>query len=154
MKLGIISDTHGYFDPKIPDVFNGVDFILHGGDIGPASILHQLEAIAPVTAVLGNTDAPLPGIRETEFVQCQGCGVLLHHIVDPLRLSESISRRLELNKPHLVVFGHTHKPFCKTIGKVLFFNPGYAGHQRFSLPRSVAVLHCDGTALREEFISL
>src|SRR5262245_36659364 len=102
MKLGVISDTHGLLDPKIPGVFEGVDLILHGGDIGPAAILHQLEAIAPVTAVLGNTDAPLPGIRETEYVQCGSLGVLLHHIVDPNRLSESISRRLELNKPRLV----------------------------------------------------
>lgn len=154
MKLGIISDTHGLFDPKIPGIFEGVDFILHGGDIGPAAILHQLEAIAPVTAVLGNTDGPMAGIRETEFVRCGDLGVLLHHIVDPGHLSDSIVRRIELNKPRVVVFGHTHKPFSKTMGGVLFFNPGYAGPQRFALPRSVALLHWEGSRLREEVIPL
>jgi putative phosphoesterase len=154
MKLGVISDTHGLFDPKIPGIFKGVDFILHGGDIGPEAILHQLEEIAPVTAVLGNTDTPLPGIRETEFVECGELGVLIHHIVDPARLTESLSRRLELNKPRLVVFGHTHKPFSKSIGDVHFFNPGYAGPQRFELPRSVAILHYEDSKLREEYIAL
>ena len=154
MKLGIISDTHGWFDPKIPGIFKGVDFILHGGDIGPEAILHQLEEIAPVTAVLGNTDAPLPGIRDTEFVRCDDLGALIHHIVDPEHLSEPIQRRLELNQPRLVVFGHTHKPYSKSIGEVLFFNPGYAGPQRFALPRSVAVLHWEGSKLREEFVQL
>jgi putative phosphoesterase len=154
MKLGIISDTHGLFDSKIPRIFKGVDFILHGGDIGPESILHQLEEIAPVTAVLGNTDSPLPGIRETEFVQYGDLGVLIHHIVDPDRPSESLSRRLELNQPRLVVFGHTHKPFSKTIGGIHFFNPGYAGPQRFALPRSVAILHYEDSKVREEVIPL
>ena len=113
MKLGIISDTHGLFDPKVPKIFQGVDFILHGGDIGPASILHRLEEIAPVTAVLGNTDSPLPGIRETEFAQCGDLGVLIHHIVDPENLTESISRRIQLNQPRVLIFGHTHKPYSK-----------------------------------------
>jgi len=154
MKLGIISDTHGYFDPKIPGIFAGVDFILHGGDIGPPMILNQLEALAPVTAVLGNTDSPLPGIRETEFVNCDGLGVLVHHIVDPDRLTEHLVRRLELNKPRLVVFGHTHKPFSGIANGVRFFNPGYAGHQRFSLPRSVALVEWDGENFQEKFIPL
>ena len=56
MKLGIISDTHSFLDPRIAQIFDGVEHILHAGDVGPHSLLLELGAIAPVTAVLGNTD--------------------------------------------------------------------------------------------------
>jgi putative phosphoesterase len=56
MRLGIISDTHGLLRPEVFDVFQGVDHILHAGDIGTLDILTALEAIAPVSAVWGNTD--------------------------------------------------------------------------------------------------
>jgi predicted phosphodiesterase len=51
MRLGIISDTHGLLRPEVYDVFSGVDHILHAGDVGPAELLAELGAIAPVTAV-------------------------------------------------------------------------------------------------------
>ena len=63
--IGIISDTHGVFDPKIPGIFKTVSHILHAGDIGDLRVLQQLERIAPVTAVSGNVDegnVP-PGVR-------------------------------------------------------------------------------------------
>ena len=56
MKLGLISDTHGFLDSKLTRIFRGVDHILHAGDIGPDYLIAQLESIAPVTAVLGNND--------------------------------------------------------------------------------------------------
>ena len=56
MRLGIIADTHGLLRPEVFDVFSGVDHILHAGDVGPLSLLGELEALAPVTAVYGNTD--------------------------------------------------------------------------------------------------
>ena len=58
------------------------------------------------------------------------------------------------SRPDVVVFGHTHKPYCETIGGTLFFNPGYAGKSRFGLPRTVAILHCDGAAITPEFKAL
>ena len=54
----------------------------------------------------------------------------------------------------VVVFGHTHKPFCEKIGNALFFNPGYAGKPRFNLPRNVAVLHCDTDGITADFLEL
>ncbi len=51
MRLGIISDTHGKLRPEVFDVFAEVDHIIHGGDIGPADLLVELEVLAPVTAV-------------------------------------------------------------------------------------------------------
>ena len=75
MKIGVISDTHGYFDPRLPALFAGVDHILHAGDIGRYDIISELENIAPVTAVLGNNDYDLT-LRETEIVTLDGRKVL------------------------------------------------------------------------------
>ena len=72
MKLGAISDTHGHFDPKIPKLFDGVDHILHGGDIGLPWLILELEHIAPVTAVLGNNDDAGLDFRETELAELEG----------------------------------------------------------------------------------
>ena len=153
MKIGAISDTHGYFDPKIPKLFAGVDHILHGGDIGLPWLILELEQIAPVTAVLGNTDVGLD-FKETEVAEFAGHKFLVHHIVDPRKPAEAIQRRIIREGPEIVVFGHTHKPFCETIGRTLYFNPGYAGKPRFNLTRSVAILHCDTNGIRPEFLEL
>ncbi|EEF62408.1 metallophosphoesterase family protein [Pedosphaera parvula] len=153
MKIGIISDTHNFFDPKIPKIFKGVDHILHAGDIGQPQIIHQLESIAPVTAVLGNTDVGLH-YRQTEVVKLGGRKFLVHHIVDAQRPSEVLQRRLSRENPDVVVFGHTHKPFNELIGHTLYFNPGSAGKKRFSLPRTLAILHCDAKGIRPEYFDL
>jgi len=153
MKVGVISDTHGFLDQKIPQLFVGVEHILHAGDVGPQSLLLELEAIAPVTAVLGNTDTWL-NLKLTELAEFGGRKFLLHHIVNPHSLTDELKDRMATVRPDAVIFGHTHKPFCETIGGVLFFNPGYAGKQRFALERSVAILHCDAKGIRPEFITL
>ena len=154
MKIGVISDTHNFFDPQIPRVFEGVEHILHGGDIGLPAILFQLEGIAPVTAVLGNTDDESVRVRETEVVELASRKFLLHHIVNPHRLDDSLQARIRREQPAVVVFGHSHKPFCQTIDGVLFLNPGSAGKSRFGLKRTLAVLHCDGHGLKAEFVEL
>ena len=72
MRLGVISDTHGLLRPEVFDVFREVDHILHGGDVGPPEILLELGALAPVTAVYGNTDgwdirSQLPQVATVEL---------------------------------------------------------------------------------------
>ena len=153
MKIGVISDTHDYLDPKVPALFEGVEHILHGGDVGLPWLILQLEQIAPVTAVVGNIDSGLD-FRETELAELGGRRFLVHHIVDPRKPEEAIQRRITRENPDAVVFGHTHKPFHETIGRTLYFNPGYAGKPRFNLPRSVAILHCDRNGIRPEFLEL
>ena len=153
MKIGVISDTHDYLDPKVPALFTGVDHIFHAGDIGLPWLILQLENIAPVTAVLGNTDANL-SYKETEIIELGGRKFLVHHIVDPAAPADPIKRRIIRENPAVVLFGHTHKPFSQTIGKTLYFNPGYAGKSRFGLPRSVAILHLDEAGIRPEFKAL
>ena len=153
-RIGVISDTHNFFDPKIPKLFAGVDHILHGGDIGLPWVLLELEQIAPVTGVLGNTDDPGLGYRPTEVLELAGRKVLLHHIVNPKALADPPKARIARVRPDVVVFGHTHQPFCETIGRTLYFNPGYAGQSRFGMDRSVAVLHCDAQSIRAEYLPL
>lgn len=156
MKIGLISDTHGFLDPKVPALFDGVEHILHAGDIGNGRILMELEAIAPVTAVLGNNDYGIAGLdcRETEVVELGGLRVLVHHIVNPRAPIESIGTRFSQSQPQIVVFGHTHKVFDETLGGVRFLNPGYAGKQRFSLERTLALLTLEPGGPRAEFKGL
>lgn len=151
MKIGVISDTHNFFDPRIPSLFAGVEHILHAGDIGLPGILRELKEIAPVTAVSGNTDDPGFHYRETELVELGGMRFLVHHIVDPHRISEALKSRITRDRPDVVVFGHTHKPFCQRLEGRMFFNPGYAGNSRFGMPRSLAVLQCQDGEIRAEY---
>jgi len=116
-------------------------------------LILELEQIAPVTAVLGNNDAGLD-FRETAVALFDGRKFLVHHIVDPHKPAEAIQRRIIREGPDVVVFGHTHKPFCETIGRTLYFNPGYAGKTRFNLARTVAILHSDANGIRPEFLEL
>jgi len=154
MNLGIISDTHDFLDPKIPQLFAGVDHILHAGDIGMPALLLELELIAPVTAVGGNTDDAAFRYPDTKSIELGGRKFLMHHIVDPRALRDDLKSRIRRERPDAVVFGHTHKPFNAMMDGVLFFNPGYAGRQRFALERSVAILHCDEKQISAEFLAL
>ena|SRR6185295_1152885 len=153
IKIGVISDTHGFLDPKVTEYFAGVDHILHGGDIGSPHVIADLERIAPVTAVLGNNDAGL-SFRETEVLELGKRKFLVHHIVDPKFPAEAIKGRIAREKPDVVVFGHSHKPFSEAIGTTLYFNPGYAGKPRFNLERTIAMLFCDKDAVRTKFLNL
>ena len=153
MKIGVISDTHGFLDPRVEKIFAGVAHILHAGDIGYATIVLELQFIAPVTAVLGNCDGEL-GWRLTETVELARRKFLVHHIVNPQALSETVAERIAREQPAAVVFGHTHRKFAETVDGIFYFNPGYAGKPRFGAERSVAILHLGGREIRHEFIPL
>jgi hypothetical protein len=153
-KIGVISDTHNHLDPKVLALLDGVEHILHAGDIGMPAIILQLEHIAPVTAVMGNTDDPGLRYRQTEIVELAGRKFLLHHIVNPRALEESLKGAIVRQKPDVVVYGHTHKPLCETIDGILYFNPGYAGKSRFGMERTVAILHCNDKEIRPQYFPL
>jgi putative phosphoesterase len=154
MKIGVISDTHNFLDPKIPGLFAGVGHILHAGDIGLPCILTELEQVAPVTAVGGNTDDPALRYAPTRTVELAGRKFFIQHIVQPQAPGADLRQRLAREQPDAVVFGHTHKQFCKTLDGTLYFNPGYAGRPKFGAERSIAILHCDGPGIRAEYLEL
>jgi hypothetical protein len=153
MKIGVLSDTHGFLDPCVEKLFAGVDHILHAGDIGDAVIELELKFIAPVTVVQGNVDAGLP-FKLTEIVTLAQKKFLVHHIVNPWALSDTVAQQIKKQKPDAVIFGHTHKPFAQALDGVFFFNPGYAGRPKFGAERSVAILTVDGKEIRHEYIPL
>jgi hypothetical protein len=153
ITVGVISDTHGILDRKVTKLFAGVDHILHAGDIGTESVLQELERIAPVTAVSGNCDCGLDR-EETEVVVLGGFKFVLRHIFDARSPGAEIRALIRQEKPHVLVFGHTHAPCNERWGDVLLFNPGYAGRQRFKLPRSIGILRCDDLGISATHIGL
>ena len=134
--IGIISDTHGTFDPSVQTLFRGVDQILHAGDIGALQVYQQLERLAPVTAVGGNVDDGhiFLNFETQKIVEIEGVRIwLLHVLGNPHHLPLQIRQELTRIRPRVVVFGHSHHPFLEEIDSILFFNPGSAGPKRFSL---------------------
>jgi uncharacterized protein len=142
IRIGVIADTHGLFDPAIRRHFKGVDHILHAGDIGKRSVIEQLEQIAPVTAVSGNVDDSKQSRFPDEVViELAGRRIAIHHILyEGGKLTEGGRAFLQETQPDICIFGHTHQPKIEWFGKTLLFNPGSAGPKRFSLPRGIGLL--------------
>jgi uncharacterized protein len=141
IRIGVIADTHGLFDPAIQRHFRGVDHILHAGDIGKRSVIGQLERIAPVTAVSGNVDDDKCGLSSEAVVELAGFCIAIRHILyDGGKLTKEGRAFLDHERPDVCVFGHTHQPKVEWVGKTLLFNPGSAGPKRFTLPRCLGIL--------------
>jgi uncharacterized protein len=139
MVIGVISDTHGLVRPDVHIALAGVELILHAGDVGDDDVLDELELIAPVRAVYGNTDAA--GRRRlAEAIEITIGGVSIHvshghEIGAPLP-----AKLLERYAADVVVYGHTHRPLVARTGGRLVLNPGAAGPRRFDIMPSVARL--------------
>jgi putative phosphoesterase len=141
VRIGLISDTHGQLRNAVLDAFEGVDRILHAGDVGDVDILTALEAIAPVDAVFGNTDGFLVRERLSAHIvrRIEDRTVVVVH---GDQYGAPTPARLHAAWPDadVVVFGHTHRPTLERLGNTLFVNPGAAGPARFDLRPSVAIL--------------
>lgn len=150
--VGVVSDTHGHLYPPVRRLLEGVDHIIHAGDIGSPQVLAALKAIAPVTAVRGNCDydewaASLP---MEAMVELGGVRILVGHIAgrlrDTLARAQDRNRSLAAGNPRraqlrVVVTGHTHRVENQERDGVLYVNPGSAGPERFGHPRTMARLH-------------
>ena len=136
MKIGVVSDTHGLFRPKVAHALDGVERILHLGDVGDMSVLDELAKIAPVTAVRGNTDreGPSSELPETDVVLIADRYVYMLHDLSLLHLDPAAG------KFAAVLFGHTHIPNYFLRKGVLYLNPGSCGPRRFKLPVTVGLL--------------
>jgi putative phosphoesterase len=157
MKIGVISDTHGFINPAAFDYFKDVELILHAGDIGTPDIITDLEAFAPVTAVLGNTDGFAFAGRypEREIIYIKGKQVYLTHaVINGNRQIPSVMEDISNHAPDIVIFGHTHMQHAYEKKGIFFFNPGSAGPVREGTRPGVGVLTIADTGLSHEIFYL
>jgi putative phosphoesterase len=151
--IGLVSDTHGLVRPDIFSALEGVELILHAGDVGGFEVLAELATIAPVEAVLGNTD--LPGaLGLSESLEREIDGIRLH-VSHGHEVGRPTPERLLAAYPHdVIVYGHTHRQLITRAGGRLVINPGAAGPRRFSLMPSVGRLLIEGGRIEAELVPL
>ena len=141
MRIGLLSDTHGWLDPKLLEFFEGCDEVWHCGDIGTMEVAEELERHFIVRAVYGNIDGGMMRrvYPETDVFTCEGVKVLMTHIGGyPGHYDMRIKSRLLQERPKLFVCGHSH------IAKVMYdrklaclhINPGAAGRYGFHKVRT------------------
>jgi len=159
VRIGVLSDTHGYLDPQVLIEFAGVTHIIHAGDVMDGAILRTLARVAPVTAVAGNMDegklAKLP--REVAD-EVAGVRFVVGHKGKRLlkRLhAGKIDRVAEWGSPDLVVFGHDHLPAAEWVDGTLYLNPGTAAspHEEDDDP-TVALIEVVDAGLSVRFVPL
>ena len=153
-KIGLLSDTHNWLNPKVIKHFEGVDQIWHAGDIGSYQIIEQLENIAPVKAVYGNIDgAELRRIfPEVMEFKTEGVSVLMTHIGGyPGKYAPIVKQRVYSNPPKLFICGHSH--ILKVINdktlNLLHMNPGAAGKYGFHAVSTILRFVIDGEQIRD-----
>lgn len=148
-KIGLLSDTHGYLDPKICTYFKDVDEIWHAGDIGSLDVIDRLRAFKPSRIVYGNIDSH--AIRlETEdhlFFQCENKKVLITHIGGkPGKYYKDAHVLIERYHPDIFICGHSHILLVKndTTKNMLWMNPGACGIKGFHQVKTLLRFEIDG----------
>lgn len=159
-RVGVISDTHvPKRAPRVPDAalrhFEGVELILHAGDLSSLAVLDQLAAYAPVEAVQGNVELPevlaaLPIKRE---IVVGGCAIGLVHILGD-RAHHARNARREFPAARCVVFGHSHVPYLEDRDGLLLLNPGSATDRRRQPLCTVAIMTVEDGQPHADIISL
>lgn len=131
-RIGILSDTHGYWDDRYLEYFAECDEIWHAGDIGSYDLIRRLEEFRPVKAVCGNCDGgdtrkTYPELLEWE---CENTRVMMTHIGGyPGKYAPGIRKILSEKRPQLFIAGHSHilKVMFDKQMNLLYINPGAAG---------------------------
>jgi hypothetical protein len=142
LRVGLMSDTHGYLDSKIPEVFKDVDEIWHAGDFGSTALIDELKNLKPLYGVYGNIDGQ--DIR-AEFplnleLQREGLKILMIHIGGyPGNYDPKARRKIEEVKPDIFICGHSHilKVMKDSKYNMLTMNPGAAGVHGFHQVKTV-----------------
>ena len=135
--VGLISDTHGLLRPGVHEALAGVELILHAGDVGGDDVLLELEQIAPLRAVYGNTDPP-GHPRLTGEIDETIAGVRVHVSHGHELGAPTPDKLLARYVADVLVYGHTHKPLVVQASDRWVVNPGAAGPRRFNVVPSVA----------------
>lgn len=153
-RIGILSDTHGFWDDRYLMHFADCDEIWHAGDIGSEVLATQLETFRPMRAVYGNIDGGVLRQRYSETLRfrIEECEVLMKHIGGyPGRYDASIRKQLYSNPPQLFISGHSHilkVMFDKSIN-CLHINPGAAGRQGWQQVRTLVKVTIDGNKFKD-----
>jgi putative phosphoesterase len=137
MKIGLLSDTHGYLDNKIFNYFEGCDEVWHAGDIGTLTVADELERFKPFRAVYGNIDDKDLQARYPEDLRfkCAELNIWITHIGGtPPNYNPRVKKMLKETVPDIFICGHSHiLRIKKDPGNknMLYLNPGAAGNQGF-----------------------
>ncbi|KJU79379.1 phosphodiesterase [Ectopseudomonas oleovorans] len=150
MRIGLIADTHNLLRPEALATLQGVDHLIHAGDIGGPHILAELERIAPLSVVRGNNDQDSWADAIPERLTLRFGAIALHVLHDLTQLDiDPAAQGIDV-----VIAGHSHKPLHEKRNGVLYLNPGSAGPRRFKLPIGVGILHIEDDRARAELITL
>ncbi len=142
LRIGLLSDTHGYWDERYLKHFESCDEIWHAGDIGSLELAERLATFRPFRAVYGNIDGQDIRIRypESDRFTADGADVLMKHIGGyPGKYDPSIRGQILVHPPKLFISGHSHIlkiKYDKTLG-LLHINPGAAGKYGFHTVRTL-----------------
>lgn len=148
--IGLVSDTHGLLRDAVLGALDGVSAILHAGDVGEDWLLDALGTIAPVQAVVGNTDLLRPRLQEHVTIDAGGLSI---HVSHGHELGSPTPEKLLRRYPEdVLVYGHTHVALVHRAGHRLVVNPGAAGPRRFNLVPSVARLTIAGARADVEIV--
>ena len=153
-KIGLLSDTHSYWDEKYAAYFEGCDEIWHAGDFGSMEIAEKLIDLKPLRGVCGNCDGyPIRyNFGPTLYFELEGVSVLLTHIGGyPGRYAPEIRQALDRFQPRLFVCGHSHilKVMNDPHYDMMCLNPGAAGLQGWHLERTALRFHIENGAMRD-----
>jgi len=154
VRIGLISDTHSFFDPRFFELFKDVDEIWHAGDIGDKKVLEQIESFKPFRAVYGNIDGAdlRRELNQHERFMCEDVDVLMTHIGGyPGKYDRSIKNTLFKNPPKLFICGHSHilKVIYDKKLDLLHINPGAAGRYGFHKVRTAIRFVIDGSLIKD-----
>lgn len=148
IRIGLISDTHSYLDPKVEKYFKECDEIWHIGDVGNIDVIKQLTKIKPVRGVYGNIDGQeirklFP--KHLKFT-CEEVKVWLTHIGGyPNRYAQEVRDRIKVATPDLFISGHSHilKVMYDKKLELLHINPGAAGKSGFHKVKTIVRFSID-----------
>lgn len=154
MKIGLISDTHGWIHPRLFDLFAGCDEIWHAGDIGNIETADKLSSFKPFKAVYGNIDNSIVRRAYSEHLifSAQEVRVWMTHIGGtPGHYDIKVRQSIYENSPDLFICGHSHiaKVMYDKKGGFLYINPGAAGYNGFHKFMTAIRFQIDGNNIHD-----
>lgn len=149
-RIGLLSDTHGYLDPQVFEIFRDCDEIWHAGDFGTIELALELGDFKPLRGVFGNVDDQ--AIRQLhpldQRFMCEQMDVWMTHIGGyPSKYDRRVRPLIRQNPPGLFICGHSHilrAQRDKKLNNMLHLNPGAAGRQGFHQMRTMLRLEING----------